>query len=502
MKGERSLRARLLTSIILLGMICTTASARTIYVDDDGPADFNTIQDAINDSNDGDTIIVADGTYTGLGNRDIDFLGKAITVCSENGPESCIIDCDSSETEYHRGFYFHSGEDANSVLDGFTITNGYADTNGGGGIDCFKSSPMISNCIIRGNVAPLIRLQGLWGVVLSFNNGGGIHISWSSPIITNCFIMDNRVTGNGGGIGLYSSSPIISNCVIAGNIALHKGFGLGGAIHSNRSSPTIINCTVIENVAEERGGGIYCLRTGNPTITNSIFWANLPHEIYVSTGAPSTLVVAYSNVQDGWAGEVNIDVDPCFAFVGFWDPNENPEDPNDDFWVEGDYHLLTDSPSIDAGDPNYIDEPNETDLDGKPRVIGGRIDMGAYEYMHPVPAQIRIVPRTINPASKGKWIAAFLQLPEDYNVADIDPDTVLLQGEIEPQRFWFAKRHQIAIAIFSRKDIQTILEVGEIKLTITGWLVDGTAFEGTDVIRVLNKGGGKAALRVKIKDEE
>jgi predicted outer membrane repeat protein len=488
MNGGTKLKACLVISIFLLGMACTAADGRTIYVDDNGPADFNNIQAAINDANDGDTIIVADGTYTGYGNRDIDFLGKAIVLRSENGPENCIIDCNGSETEYHQGFYFHSGEDANSVLDGFTITNGYAHY-GGGAIHCSLSSPIITNCIIRGNVAPVRFFPGLFGGTYIFNKGGGIYCYESSSIIKNCYIVGNRVEGKGGGIGLSDSSPLICNCVIAGNISLHKSFGHGGAIHSSGGSPTITNCTVIENVAEVRGGGIYCVYGGSPAINNSIFWANLPHEIYVSTGAPSSLVVTYSNVQDGWAGEGNIDFDPCFADVGYWDPNENPADPNDDFWIDGDYHLLPDSTCIDAGDPNYIAEPNETDLDGKPRVISGRIDMGAYEYMPSIAADVKIVPHTINIASEGKWIAAFLWLPENYNVADIVPNSLLLEYTIEPERFWFNEEKQIALVRFDRSEIQDILNAGQVELTITGWLVDGTVFEGSDVIRVLNKGG-------------
>jgi hypothetical protein len=87
----------LITLAFLLAIgFSTTAAAKTIYVDDDGPADFNNIQAAINDANDGDTIIAADGIYTGTGNRDIDFKGKAITVRSENGPADCnLLDADN-----------------------------------------------------------------------------------------------------------------------------------------------------------------------------------------------------------------------------------------------------------------------------------------------------------------------------------------------------------------------------------------------------------------------
>jgi hypothetical protein len=183
----------------------------------------------------------------------------------------------------------------------------------------------------------------------------------------------------------------------------------------------------------------------------------------------------------GFGGIGNIDVDPCFVSLSYWDAN--------DVWVEGDYHLLPGSPCIDAGDPNYIAEANETDLDGRPRVINDRIDMGAYEYSPPIQADVRIVPRTINLQSKGKWIAAFIQPPEDYNVTDIDPNSIFLKNEIEPQWFWCDEEEQVVIVRFSRKDVQSILDIGGIELTITGQLTDGTAFKATDTIKVIDKVG-------------
>ena len=147
----------------ILGAVAV-CDGRIITVDDDGGADFFTIQAGIDDSNDGDTVLVADGVYTGDGNRDIDFRGKAITVRSENGAENCIIDCNGTEDDAHRGFYFHSGEDPNSAIIGFTITNGRSPRECdpippwpciyvGGGIRCDESSPAISQCTITGNWA-------------------------------------------------------------------------------------------------------------------------------------------------------------------------------------------------------------------------------------------------------------------------------------------------------------------------------------------------------------
>ncbi|MHC4705218.1 MAG: hypothetical protein ACYTFQ_32110, partial [Planctomycetota bacterium] len=122
------------------------------------PSEYSTIQAAIDAAMPSDTVIVADGIYTGPGNRDIDFKGKAITVRSENGPFNCTIDCGGSSTEPHRGFRFHSGEGSTAVVSGFTITNGYGPDEAavwsdpaGGAIYCQDSDPTISRCIITGN---------------------------------------------------------------------------------------------------------------------------------------------------------------------------------------------------------------------------------------------------------------------------------------------------------------------------------------------------------------
>jgi hypothetical protein len=185
-----------------------------------------TIQAGINASTDTDTVIVADGTYTGAGNKDLDFGGKAITLQSENGAATCIIDCEDSG----RGFYFHSAETSACVVDGFTITNGRT-ADYGGGICCDFSSPTIINCTISGNTADM--------------PGGGIRCTSSSPSITNCIIADNTVHWHGGGIFCH--------------------------IYSN---PLITNCTIIGNTADNYGGGINCYYHSNVAITNCILWGN------------------------------------------------------------------------------------------------------------------------------------------------------------------------------------------------------------------------------------
>jgi len=126
---------------------------------------------------------------------------------------------------------------------------------------------------------------------------------------------------------------------------------------------------------------MYNYSNSSPRVTNSILWADETSEIY--GGTPT---VTYSDVQGGWPGEGNIDADPCFVREpndggdGWGDDPATPdvnEATNDDY---GDLHLLPDSPCINAGDPNYVPGPNETDIDGELRVMLGRVDMGADEF--------------------------------------------------------------------------------------------------------------------------
>ena len=453
---------------------------RDLYVDDDasndpGPGNpdvsdpmedgtqahpFDAIQEAIDAAWDSDTVIVLDGTYTGTGNRDIDFKGRAITVRSENGPETCIIDCQATRAEPHRGFKFHSGEDEMSVLDGLTITGGYILGTNGGAIRCDGSSPTITNNIITHTVA---------------EEGGGIAcMSGSSPTIAQNRISDNWTSDGGGGIECCHSSPRIINNIITNNYD-------GGIYIRNSGSPTVagnlivgntgqggiylywgdVAATITDNTIVGNSGGILSW-AAHATITNCILWDNSDD----LGGCSAT----YSCIQDDDQGEGNIHSNPLFV------------DPNND-----DYHLLPGSPCIDAGDPDYIAEPNETDLDGKPRVIGGRIDMGAYEYSPTIPAEARILPRTINLTSKGKWITAYIWLPEDYTVADIDPNSIFLEDEIQPEQFSVDQQKQVATATFDREKVQSILNVGDVELTITGRLMDGTSFKATDIIKVTSQ---------------
>jgi parallel beta-helix repeat protein len=261
----------ILIAFLFSSFFTSFAVGRTIYVDDDGPADFNNIQAAIDDANNGDTVLVADGIYTGQGNLNIDFKGKAITVRSQNGPQSCVIDCNRQ----NRGFYFrslHSEGYKNSVLNGFTIMNGYA--SNGGGIYCDQdSSPTIANCTIVGNIAA--------------SSGGGIYCDYySSPTIANCTIVGNIAASSGGGIYCVNARSI-TNCIIGCN----KASVSGGGIYSGSGTLGVTNCTFASNVSAK---GNALAGSGSININNCILRDN-GNEIYGSSAA-----VTYSDVCGGW----------------------------------------------------------------------------------------------------------------------------------------------------------------------------------------------------------
>jgi len=262
--------------------------AGTIYVDDDntgGPWDgspanpYQYIQDGITNAIRGGTVLVRDGTYTGALNRNLDFSGKEITLVSEHGASSTIIDCEHVD----RGFFFHSGEMPAAVVDGFTITNGSADY--GAAVACwYNSNPQIKNCTMTGNDAN--------------HEGGGIDCWNSSPTITGCTITSNTADEGGGGINCYLGSPTLVGGAAAGRevnarsdecsptiahctISWNTAYGLdaptysgGGAIHCDASTPTIEHCTMRGNTSAYYGGGIECRNGALPGISVCTFDTN------------------------------------------------------------------------------------------------------------------------------------------------------------------------------------------------------------------------------------
>jgi len=285
---------------------CQLIAGAGVVVNPYGSGDYPTIQGAVDAVSDGMEVLLTDGTFTGYGNRDIDYHGKAITVRSQSdNPEACIIDCQGSESDPHRGFYFHSDEGGGSILRGVTITNGHEDDSPGSAIRCSGSEPTIENCILSNNTSSnsgaawyantgtieindcvftgntgrglylatpqLARLINCTFHANSGSIGGAIRASCQAYLrLTDCTLTDNTASAWGGAIYNGSGALECTNCLIHGNSTL----GSGGAIVHNTStdSATFTGCVLSNNHAQASGGAIWA--EGAAVLTNCTLAAN------------------------------------------------------------------------------------------------------------------------------------------------------------------------------------------------------------------------------------
>ena len=340
--------------------------------------------------------------------RDIDVYETLL--CGDlNGDDVGNMD-DPSRNENSLHVVTGSWTDETAILEGCTITAGYANGFGnpndsGGGMYNTSGSPTLVDCTFEKNAAiygggianrdycgtKMINCTFVGNSVHSC--GAGMYNWKSASTLINCMFIGN-FSRYGGGARFYDSNPTLINCVFSGNFARQYG----GGTYFDSSTATLTNCTFSSNTADYwesgLGGGIYN-HEGNSelTLTNCVFWNNCDsggtdESAQINGGTP---VINYCCIQSwtgDWGGLGNIGDYPMFVRNpdnggDGWGIGNKPEygdllsiGENDDF---GALYLLSDSPCIDAGDPCYIAEPDETDIDGNPRVIGGRIDMGAYE---------------------------------------------------------------------------------------------------------------------------
>ena len=231
--------------LLIIPIITSLGFAEIINV----PDDFSNIQDAIDASENGDSIFVGPGVYF----ENINFIGKAIVLSSnyllEN--DSLLIGVTIIDAQGEGSVAtFESGENSNSILQGFTLQNGNGndedpDNNGsfytyGGGVYCESSDPLIKDCIIQSNTA-------------NEGGGAGVFCFESSPVFIGCTIKENETDDVGG--GLYArdgSSPSFYNCIFFDNTA---EFG-GGCYLKSSSAPTMENVTFTQNTANNSGGAI------------------------------------------------------------------------------------------------------------------------------------------------------------------------------------------------------------------------------------------------------
>ncbi len=311
-----------LTAVLALA---ATVGGTTYVIDQSGGGYAPEIQAGLNVATTGDTVLVMPGTYTGGDNTDLSFNGKGIVLRSHAGAASTIIDGGGAS----RAFSFDDGETADTVVDGFTVTN--CGGGPGGAVYCFGSSPTIRNCWFQSNTSTghggAIYLSGspatIIGCTFTGNStridrqGGGIaclfdsdatvtsctfegndsgigsaltFTSGSDGTATDCWFVDNTVgctiycesstasftecvlkgnTGSyTGGVYLYDTTTGFTDCIFLENTAA-AGHDGGGALYCDDASPVLISCTFSDNDTEDDGGTIYC-RVASPQLTNCI----------------------------------------------------------------------------------------------------------------------------------------------------------------------------------------------------------------------------------------
>ena len=307
---------------------------------------------------DGGGIWISNGTYVVTNTIVVD---KAVRISGVNGANKTIIDGQGMVRCFDLG-------NSSCVLEDLTISNGYASgeypLNCGGGVFCKDATtPILANCIIRGNVATYQGGGIYYGTLTnctvcenSADLGGGVRSSlvnncrisgnsatqgggFYAGTANNCMVIDN-VAEYGGGVSLGTAN----NCLISGNSA-----GRGGALQSAKAN----SCTIVGNSAVQNGGGAY-----SSTLKNCIIWYNespIGNDLYNGTA------------QNSCSPDVTHGLDGNFTNApGFID------------YENGDYHLMSSSPCINVGTNDPLS--GAVDLDDNPRIVDGIVDVGAYEY--------------------------------------------------------------------------------------------------------------------------
>jgi hypothetical protein len=278
--------------LLVLSIVFATAvprTAATITVNQDGSADYTAIKPAVFAANDFDTIIVADGIYTGPANRDIYIFDKTLTVRSANGPANCIINCQATEENPHVGFWFVSSEGlGDSTIQGFTIGNCLSSGDIiGSAIASYRYETKIINCIFLGNLETAVAYREPWACKPDYY-----------AEVIKCTFYDNVWAV--GAVGTFDDHVKLRNCIIM----------------ESHNSPGIWE------------GGIPQLKCGYAVVTAD-----------------------FCILQGNWYGTSSIVCDPNFvdpdggdfhlkSQTGRWDPNSKT-------WFQD---AIT-SPGIDAGDP-------------------------------------------------------------------------------------------------------------------------------------------------------
>jgi hypothetical protein len=358
-------RCLLLKAVRLCFLLCAlcvllweSALAATYYVDMNStnatPPYTNwttaatNIQDAVDAAVAGDEVVVTNGVYYPL------RVNNPLNVRSVNGPQLTTINGQGGG----RCAYLTNG----ASLCGFTLTNGFT-YDGGGGVRCESASAVVSNCVISGN----LNWNYVFGGYESY--GGGAY----GGTLNNCTLTGNSAGGDaqiGAWVNAFGGGAaycILNNCTLSGNSASgtftfasagEPTYGHGGGAYAC----TLFNCTLSGNsvagtgipIGDPRwpqGGGAY-----QSSLNNCIVYFNRAEV----GGGIYEFDYAYSGLNHCWTG------DPFFVYTNGW----------------ADLRLQSNSPCINAGNNAFA--PAGPDLDGNPRIVGGTVDIGAYEFQTPV----------------------------------------------------------------------------------------------------------------------
>jgi hypothetical protein len=414
-----------------------SSSGTTIQV----PAQQPTLQAGILAAAAGDTVLVANGTYSGPGNRNVDFSGRNVTVRSVGGAAACVIDAG----DVARGVIFDGGETATARLEGLTIRDGFHQS-AGGGILILGASPTISDCVIEScrTGAGAGGTAGIPGG--SGGDGGGIHITAGAPHFRRCTIIANAtgaggagfvsalgpggtIGGNGGrGGGVFagaSANPTFEHCVILANqtgaggqggssveciLVICETYGEnggrggdGGGLYVT-STLQLVNCVVRDNSTGIGGaagvgagmplpspgrggngagwsGGTSASIVANSTFNSNIVAAAGPSGQAAGSigGIDGAVTIVNSILWGDSAPELAIGASVSFSDVqgGAAGTGNLAADPRFQNAGAGDLHLRSDSPCIDAGSNALVPMGLGTDFDGDARIQDGNGDATA-----------------------------------------------------------------------------------------------------------------------------
>jgi len=388
------MRYLITTSLVLIVLAGSPLLAAVLNV----PSEYPSIQEAIDASSDGDRVVVAPGLYY----ETINFNGKNIVVTSTDPNDPRVVGYTILNADGEGSVVtFENREGPQAVLTGFTITGGtgtLVDDYGtskyyyGAGIYCQYGSPTITHNVITNNVGPYreeevrVDVDGGYYTTWEYERtyGGGIYYSGSGTVSHNIIynnsayiggaiyaggyatVTNNLIYNNsavlGGGVYLYAGL-LQNNTIVANEANLDPDYGQGGNVYASFGYD-YTRLTVANNIicSAGSGGGLFHGGAGGDAIRFNNVWDNEPAD-YVAED-PRTYELIYGGTADWTGRHGNISEDPVFSSS----------------WSQR-YRLDPESPCISAGDPNFVPEPGQTDIDGDPRLYALRIDIGADEHI-------------------------------------------------------------------------------------------------------------------------